>query len=242
VEPDVADTFVQPRVADSVRAGALLVTLAAGQAVPRDVIAIGEAGAPAAIRAAITRIEADTHLANLAEGTRIRAIAAEPGVGLSVDAVERTSLEIGLANAFMCLDIADLVVTHALVVDTAAPQAVAGFRVAVCEARATRLIDAAIPWVDTAPGRTDEPGRAAHVAVATEARVCRGVHALRVADLEWRLAVDSTCTARATICTAAACAAVSGTAATSVRRRHAAIRIALDGKLGVRRKLARVAD
>lgn len=227
------------RVTNSVLARALLVTLATAKAVSRRGVAIGEAGASHLACPAIARVEAFAHLTNLAEGTRSRAIAAETGVCLGIDALESTTLEIGLANAGVCLYVADLVVAHALVVDCAPAQAVAGFYVAVREAAAACVIGPAIAWIETATRFANESDRAAHGAIAAETRVGRRVHALRVADFEWWFAVDPT---------NAAGAAISAGAAASVGRRKASIIgdtrvwISLDWKLRVGRKLAGVDD
>jgi hypothetical protein len=239
VEPEITKTVMHHRVTNSVLTRALLVTLATAKAVSRRVVAIGEAGAFHPTRPAIARIEASAHLTNLAEGTRSRAIAAETGVCLGIDALESTTLEIGLANAGVCLYVADFVVAHALVVDCAPAQALAGFHVAVSEAAAACVIGPAIAWIETATRFANESYGAAHGAIAAETRVGRCVHALRVADFEWRFAADPTNAARA---------AISAGAAVSVGRRNAPIIgdtrvwISFDRKLGVGRKLAGVVD
>lgn len=182
---------MQIRVADSVIAGALRVLFTAGQAIPGGFIAVGEAAAPEAVAAAIAQIHAYPALADFPRYARAETRAAEAWIRLGVHAVERASVEAGRTEAFMGPDVADLLVSDALIIVCAATDALARRFIAVCESRTHALERATITQICADARFARESVGARVVASTAVAKVSERVHAFFVAKHQGRLAFES---------------------------------------------------
>lgn len=182
MESGDANANMGERVADLVWCRALVVVVAAHQALACRVVTIGKPATFYAVPTTIPWVHAHPGFTEIACGARPRTVTAVTRIGLSVHAFNVASVESRNTDAVVDVCVASLVVYIALLVICASGHALAAGFVAIGEAGAPNLIHAAVPRILTHGQVANVGAGTRRVAVAAVTWVGLGVHTVGTAD------------------------------------------------------------